>query len=73
MGCNCNKTRPMGSGLTPKQVAENQAAKASTGNPQPKPTSGTTQSFQMSDGAGGVQTFGSKLELEAAKVRARSR
>lgn len=39
------------------------------GKPKPKPASGGKASFTLQDTSGRVQTFGSRLEAQAANVR----
>jgi hypothetical protein len=61
MGCNCGKNR--------RQQA---VAKPVTPPPQPpaQPTaSGATQRFSLLEDSGRTQTFGSRLEADAARAR----
>ena len=63
MGCNCRKgTRPYGVAATSKDTSTKDSATTST--------AGTTQKFVLTDQSGRTQTFGSRLEAEAAKRRA---
>ena len=58
MGCNCGKNKkPLGT-------------KAPTPPPDPKGSTKTTQTFALDTPDGATQTFGSRLEAEAARVRA---
>jgi hypothetical protein len=79
-GCNCGKNRqPTGYGQVRQVPADNntdreersrQAATANanrTGSPAPL---GMTQNFTLQTRDGGTQSFGSKLEADAARIRA---
>lgn len=67
MGCNCgkNKTAP---------AAAQRPAAATPAKPQvaapPRPMKGVTQAFVLTTHSGRTQSFGSRLEAEAALVRA---
>jgi len=73
VGCNCGKAkRP----LAPTKPQPNPATSANMPVPPPNgqqttppPTSGTTQSFALTSPDSRVQTFGSMLEAQAARVR----
>jgi hypothetical protein len=83
MACNCGKNRqPTGYGQARQQGSEQPSAgqqdetrsrAAATANANrlgsPAPT-GMTQSFQLQARDGSTQSFGSKLEADAARVRA---
>lgn len=78
MGCNCSKNgSPTGFAQQkpePWQLSDT-AHEASrigpepTGQGQPEPV-GATQSFTLRTGDGRTQSFGSKLEADAARIRA---
>jgi len=65
MGCNCGKKRP--TGMSPSK--RDQRA-ASYPIPATKKASGQRQSFRLTTTDGKTQTFGSRLEASAARVRA---
>lgn len=70
MGCNCNKkVKPLGtSGAQKSNTSPPTTAKLKrTSTPPPQ---GTTQSFTLQARDGSTATFGSRLEAEAARVRA---
>ena len=67
MGCNCRKPKPpTGFGVTPKKETK---APESSSPASPPPTTDQEQNFTMTDGAGRTQSFGSKLERDAAMRR----
>jgi hypothetical protein len=81
MACNCGKnSKPTGYGSTPsraKQAAQDAAQQAASAGTQQSTgsnsgttsTTGGTQSFALTSN-GRTQTFGSKLERDAAAIRA---
>lgn len=71
MACNCRKTtRPLGAKVQQASGSTMPHNAATTPTTPPSQPTGNTQSFTMTDPTGRVQSFGSKLELDAAKVRA---
>ena len=63
MGCNCGKTkRPAGMRKGNKKDTPNY--------PVPAKATGQRQSFRLTTTDGKTQTFGSRLEASAARVRA---
>lgn len=63
MGCRCKKpNRPTGFGVKEKTKAPESPSPAS-------PPPNTAQSFTLVDRSGRTQTFGSKLERDAAQRR----
>ena len=79
MACNCGKNRqPTGYGqVREPSSAESERedrsranAHANANRTQPTPPTGMTQSFQLQARDGSTQSFGSKLEADAARIRA---
>lgn len=73
MAC-CGKSRPLGSkGTTPKSATKDQKSAEQKGAEQKKvsrtPTASSFQHFTLEQRDGTTQTFGSRLEAEAARVR----
>ena len=71
MGCGCGKKTPVGvrKGAAIPASASKVESK-SVPNTRPKKASGTTQQFALERTDGKTQIFGSRLEAEAARVRA---
>lgn len=66
MGCNCkDRTKPLGPNKTVTPAATTRKMKSAT-----PPPLGKKQSFTLETRDGKTQTFGSRLESEAARVRA---
>lgn len=82
MACNCGKNRSQPTGYGQARQSENPSSNgqdetrsraAATANAHrvasPAPT-GMTQSFQLQARDGSTQSFGSRLEADAARIRA---
>jgi hypothetical protein len=65
MGCNCGKNKRQPTGAATTAAAPPTPPPA----PTPPPTTGRTQRFTLTSGSGRTQSFGSKLEADAARVR----
>lgn len=78
MGCNCSKNKAQPTGFARPSTATQDATRAAAGIQTPQPqasgtdtsTKGATESFTLQDRNGRTQSFGSKLEANAARVRA---
>ena len=71
MGCGCGKKTPVGVRKGAAVIASRKADEPKEAvSTRPKKASGTTQQFALERVDGRTQFFGSRLEAEAAKVRA---
>lgn len=70
MGCNCNKRKPVGPRTSNQNLVDDptKARMRQPARPTPPP-SGETQTFTLSTSDGRTQTFGSRLEAEAERIR----